>query len=74
MPQVLRKGYLTANNNAESLLNMFNKDVQRIKVFKDWSDEQLKLIKAPTLVINSNADVGSPNTQLKCFALFQIAN
>jgi pimeloyl-ACP methyl ester carboxylesterase len=59
MPEVLREGYLTATNNAESLMNMFNKDVQRMKVFKDWSDEQMKSIKAPTLIINGNTDVGS---------------
>jgi pimeloyl-ACP methyl ester carboxylesterase len=41
MPEVLREGYLLANNNAESLLNMFNKDVQRMKIFKGWSDEQM---------------------------------
>ncbi|MEP6927416.1 MAG: alpha/beta hydrolase [Ginsengibacter sp.] len=59
MPQVLREGYLTANNNAESLMNMFKKDVQRMKVFKDWGDDQVKSIKAPTLVISANNDVGS---------------
>jgi pimeloyl-ACP methyl ester carboxylesterase len=61
MPQVLKEGQLNANgNNAEKLLNMFNKDVQRMKAFKDWSDEQIKEIKAPTLVINGSMDVGSP--------------
>src|SRR5436190_9423510 len=39
MPQILREGFLTANNSAESLLNMFNKDVQRMKLFKDWTDD-----------------------------------
>lgn len=59
MPQVLREGYLMANNNAGSLINMFNKDVRRMKVFKGWSDGQMKSIQAPTLVINGNNDVGS---------------
>lgn len=68
-PKVLREGYLTANNNAEALLNMFNKDVQRMKVFKDWTDEQLKAIKAATLVINSNADVGSPEHAVEMFRI-----
>ena len=69
MPQVLREGYLTVNNNAESLLNMFNKDIQRMKAFKDWSDEQIKSIKAPTLVINGSRDIGSPEHAVKMYRI-----
>jgi pimeloyl-ACP methyl ester carboxylesterase len=75
MPQVLQEGYLKANNNSEGLLNMFNRDVQRMKAFKGWTEEQIKSITAPTLIINGNKDVGSvehavqmhrliPNSQL----------
>lgn len=39
--------------------NMFNKDVQRMKNFKGWTDEQIRSIKAPALIINGNNDVGS---------------
>ena len=59
MPQVLKDGYLKANNDEKGLLNMFNKDVQKMKVFRGWTDEQMKSIIAPTLVINGNNDVGS---------------
>ena len=59
MPQVLKDGYLKANNDEAGLLNMFNRDVQRMKTFKGWTDEQMKSITAPTLVINANTDVGS---------------
>jgi len=69
MPQVLREGYLTVNNNAESLLNMFNKDIQRMKAFKDWSDEQIKSIKAPTLVMNGSRDIGSPEHAVKMYRI-----
>jgi len=69
MPQLLREGYLTANNNAEALLNMFNKDVQRMKVFKDWDDEQLRSIKAPALVINATNDVGSPEHAVEMYRM-----
>lgn len=75
MPQTLKEGYLKANNSEAGLLNMFNKDVQRMKAFKEWTDEQMKSINAPTLIINGNNDVGSvehavemyrtiPNSQL----------
>lgn len=59
MPEVLKEAYLKATNSEAGLLNMFNKDVQRMKTFKGWEDEQIKSIKAPTLVINGNQDVGS---------------
>jgi pimeloyl-ACP methyl ester carboxylesterase len=59
MPKVLREGYLKANDSEAGLLNMFNKDVQKMKVFKGWTPEQIKSISAPTLIINGNHDVGS---------------
>lgn len=59
MPQILQDGFLAVNNNQAALQNMFDKDVQRMKTFKDWSDEQLSSIKAPTLIMNGNMDVGS---------------
>ncbi|MDQ6813936.1 MAG: alpha/beta hydrolase, partial [Bacteroidota bacterium] len=59
MPQVLKDGYLLANNDPAGLLNMFNKDVLRMKGFKGWTDEQMQSIKAPTLVINGSTDIGS---------------
>jgi len=59
MPKVLQDGYLKANNNKKGLLNMFNKDVQRMKNFKGWTDKQMRSISAKALVINGNNDVGS---------------
>ena len=38
---------------------MFNKDVQRMKAFKGWTEQQMESITAPTLVINASKDVGS---------------
>lgn len=70
MPQVLKEGQLTANNNnPDALMNMFNKDVQRMKVFKGWTDEQMKSIKAPTLVINGSKDVGSPEHAVEIYRI-----
>jgi pimeloyl-ACP methyl ester carboxylesterase len=67
MPEVLKKGFLAVNNNPDALLNMFKKDVQRMKEFKGWSDEQMKSIEAPTLVINGNLDVGSPEHAVEMY-------
>jgi len=69
MPQALKDGYLKANNDRAGLLNMFTKDVQRMKAFKGWTDEQMKSIKAPTLVINGNTDVGSPEHAVEMYRI-----
>lgn len=70
MPQILKEGQLKANGNDDNaLLNMFNKDVRRMKVFKGWTDEQMKSIPAPTLVINGNLDVGSPESAVEMYRL-----
>jgi len=60
MPTALQEGFLAVNNNQAALQNMFNKDVQRMKTFKGWTDEQISSIRVPTLIINGNLDVGSP--------------
>ena len=69
LPQVLKEGYLKANNDKEGLFNMFNKDVQRMKVFKGWSDEQLKAIKAPTLIISGNRDIIIPEKAVEIYRI-----
>ena len=40
-----------------------------MKTFKDWTDEQIKSIKAPTLIINGNKDVGSPEHAVEMYRL-----
>lgn len=59
MPEALRKGFLSVNNNEAALQNSFDKDVQRMKNFKSWTDEQIKSIHLPALIINATHDVGS---------------
>lgn len=69
MPQVLKDGFLAVNNSEAALLNSFNRDVERMKNFKGWTDEQMKSISAPALVINGNADVGSPEHAVEMYRI-----
>lgn len=69
MPQVYKDAFLKVNNNQEALLNMFNKDVWRMRMFRGWSDEQIQSIKAPTLIINGNKDVGSTEHTVQLYHL-----
>ena len=60
MPQAYKDGFLALNNNQDALLNMFNRDVQRMRTFTDWNDEELRSITAPTLLIAADKDVMLP--------------
>ena len=57
MPQPLKDAYLKANPDPKGLDAMFHRDVARMVGFKDISDEQIKNIQAPALVINGDAEV-----------------
>jgi pimeloyl-ACP methyl ester carboxylesterase len=59
MPKVLCDAFLAVHNDTDALLNMFTKDVQRLKAFQGWSDGQMQSIQIPTLIINGNKDIGS---------------
>ncbi|MFD2145650.1 alpha/beta fold hydrolase [Mucilaginibacter antarcticus] len=57
MPQPLKDAYLKVTPNQAGLLNMFNKDKQRMIDFKDISDDALRAIKAPALFMVADKDV-----------------
>jgi pimeloyl-ACP methyl ester carboxylesterase len=58
MPQVYKDVYLALNpGNTKGLQAMHDKDLQRMQTFIDWSDADLKSIKAPAFVIVGDRDV-----------------
>jgi len=57
MPQLYRDEYMKINDDSARLLNMFNKDVQRMEKFKDWTDEEIRSIKAPAFIFIGDHDV-----------------
>jgi pimeloyl-ACP methyl ester carboxylesterase len=60
MPQAFKDEYMKINNDSAKLLNMFHRDVVRMQTFKDWSDNDLTSITAPTLLIIGDKDVMTP--------------
>ncbi len=60
MPQILKDAFLEINPDTNKLLTMFNKDKERMLNFRDWKDEDIHSIKAPTLIINGDRDVILP--------------
>jgi pimeloyl-ACP methyl ester carboxylesterase len=65
MPVVLREAFLKETPDTAKLLVMFQKDKQRMIDFKDWSDDDLRSIKAPTMIISSDRDVIVPEHSLR---------
>ena len=65
MPGLLKTYYLQINNDKKALQTMFDKDRERMLGFKDWSDEQLNSIQAPTLLIAGDHDVVTPGHAVK---------
>lgn len=69
MPQPLKDEYMKLNHDEEGLQLMFKRDHDRMLAFKDWSDNDLKSIKAKTLYITGNNDVVTPQHVLDMAAL-----
>jgi pimeloyl-ACP methyl ester carboxylesterase len=65
MPAVLREAFLKETPDTAKLLVMFQKDKQRMIDFKDWSDDDLRSIKAPALIISSDRDVIVPEHSVR---------
>lgn len=57
MPAPLKEAFLTINPNPEKLRNMHDKDLARIRGFKDIPDKKMKSIQVPTLFVSGDRDV-----------------
>jgi pimeloyl-ACP methyl ester carboxylesterase len=69
MPQVYKDAFLKVNNNPAALLNMFNRDVERMQGFKDWKEEDIRSIQAPALVIAADQDVATVEHTVELYRL-----
>ncbi|MCJ7467516.1 MAG: alpha/beta hydrolase [Maribacter sp.] len=69
LPQPYKEAFLKVNNSTVALRNMFNKDVRRMQEFKGWSHDQMRSIDRPTLIINGNFDIGSPEHMVALYRL-----
>lgn len=59
MPQPLKDSFLKVNPDPKKLHTMYEKDVNRMLNFRDTSDREVKSVKAPTLIISGDRDVGT---------------
>jgi pimeloyl-ACP methyl ester carboxylesterase len=64
MPKPLQAAYLKENPDPKGLERMFERDVARMKAFKDIPDSEIHAIQSPALVINADKDVVLPEQAL----------
>lgn len=60
MPEQLKTAYKQVAPDTNGLQVMHDRDAKRMANFKDIPDERIKSIKAPTLIINADKDVITP--------------
>lgn len=69
MPQVLKDAFLKVTPDTAKLQNLFVKCSRRVLNFKDWDDDVLKSINAPTLILAGDADVATPEHYVQMLRL-----
>jgi pimeloyl-ACP methyl ester carboxylesterase len=65
MPAELKKAYLQTDPDTAHLQVMFDRDRVRMAEFKDWADDDLRGIKAKTLVLAADQDVVTTEHSVK---------
>jgi pimeloyl-ACP methyl ester carboxylesterase len=60
MPQPLKTAFLEVNPDPERLRAMHDKDLERMQHFIDTSDEDVRSVTAPTLIVIGDRDVVRP--------------
>ncbi|MBS1621526.1 MAG: alpha/beta hydrolase [Bacteroidetes bacterium] len=59
MPQPYKEAFLKVNPDNKKLLTMYQKCADRVINLKDFSDDQVRSIKSPVLLINGDRDVAT---------------
>jgi pimeloyl-ACP methyl ester carboxylesterase len=65
MPQPFKDAFLQINPSQEKLHRMYERDVARMRDFKDIPDESIKALTMPALIIAATNDVVSPEHALE---------
>jgi len=69
MPQPLKDAYLEIAPDPNQLQTMHDRCVKRMITFKDISEEKIKSIKTPTLIVIGDADVMTPEHAVDLYRL-----
>lgn len=69
MPQPLKDAYLKVHPDPKGLVTMHDKDVERMRTFKDMKEEDIKSIQAPALIISGDQDIIRPEHAVEMMRL-----
>jgi len=69
MPQPLKDAYLQINPDADALYAMYKRDVTRMQSFPDISEEKIKGIRAPALILAGDNDVVRPEHAVEMYRM-----
>jgi len=69
MPKTLKEEFLKVTPDSAKLHNLFEKSSNRMLEFRDWDDEQLRSIKAKTLIVAGDKDVATPEHYVEMYRL-----
>jgi pimeloyl-ACP methyl ester carboxylesterase len=69
MPQVYQDEFLSITHSQAGLQNMFDKDVQRMAHFTDWTDDEIRSIQAPILIVAGDHDILTPEHAVAMYRL-----
>ena len=69
MPELIKDGYKKVAADANGLQVMHDRDAKRMVNYKDITEEQIKSIKAPTLIIIGDKDVITPEHAIELHRL-----
>lgn len=73
MPQPLRDAYLRINPDTDALRAMFERDVARMRSFRDIDEKDIQSIQAPALIIIGDRDVVRPEHAVEMYRLMKRA-
>ena len=65
MPQPLKDAFLAVNPDPAQLRDMYEKDAERMRNFVETSDDEVRTLTLPTLVISGDRDVPTPEHALE---------
>lgn len=65
MPAALKAEFLRVNPDTVALRRMHDRDLERMHAFTDLPDEQVRSVKAPTLILCGDRDVVTPEHALE---------
>lgn len=69
MPKPLQDAFLAINNDQAALEVMHKRDLHRMQAFQDWSDDAIRSITMPALVIAGDKDVIRPEHTLELYRM-----